>query len=519
MIPLPQLKKSAEEGLAFLRSQEDVEEAEVFVASNGILLTRLNYTSHIPCNGVEEPKSIENYGIGAQVVFHAMEGHPRKMGFGSETSDISLDGVRSALDKARKGAISDPEFTTLARPTGEKRTLDRYHDPKLMDTKDGDLAEAGWRVVNGALRVFQTSESLGNLVERPEKLPELGLIVSGDVTILAERIAIASSAMPEVQADESSGIMTFITSMVEREESKGSGFGASTTLSGFTEEPGREAAQAAIAGVGGIRMPTGDYRVVFGREASMELLHYLVMPGLQTAMFYAAGSQFMGKMGQQVASEKLSIIDDGAAKGLVGSKGITCEGLPTGRTELIKNGRLVGLLSNYYESQRIQNDPNAKEKLGVDPAEWKQAFVPRNGFRFARGGGRHFDAQPGINPTNVIVPGTVESTEQMVSFVKDGLYIGRIWYTYPVNGLRAGDFTGTVVADSYVIRDGKLAEPIKPNTLRINDNILNVMMNVTAVSKEGKPTLVWAADEIVYAPEIAVSSVHLDSIGEYMEGL
>jgi PmbA protein len=325
--------------------------------------------------------------------------------------------------------------------------------------------------------------------------------------------------MPEVQADESSGIMTFITSMVEREESKGSGFGASTTLSGFTEEPGREAAQAAIAGVGGIRMPTGDYRVVFGREASMELLHYLVMPGLQTAMFYAAGSQFMGKMGQQVASDKLSIIDDGAAKGLVGSKGITCEGLPTGRTELIKNGRLVGLLSNYYESQRIQNDPNAKEKLGVDPAEWKQAFVPRNGFRFARGGGRHFDAQPGINPTNVIVPGTVESTEQMVSFVKDGLYIGRIWYTYPVNGLRAGDFTGTVVADSYVIRDGKLAEPIKPNTLRINDNILNVMMNVTAVSKEGKPTLVWAADEIVYAPEIAVSSVHLDSIGEYMEGL
>jgi len=117
------------------------------------------------------------------------------------------------------------------------------------------------------------------------------------------------------------------------------------------------------------------------------------------------------------------------------------------------------------------------------------------------------------------VPGTVESTEQMVSFVKDGLYIGRIWYTYPVNGLRAGDFTGTVVADSYVIRDGKLAEPIKPNTLRINDNILNVMMNVTAVSKEGKPTLVWAADEIVYAPEIAVSSVHLDAIGEYMEGL
>ena len=75
------------------------------------------------------------------------------------------------------------------------------------------------------------------------------------------------------------------------------------------------------------------------------------------------------------------------------------------------------------------------------------------------------------------------------------------------------------MADSYVIRDGRLAEPVKPNTLRINDNILNVLNRVVGVSKEGKPTLVWAADEIVYAPEIAVESLHLDAIAEYMEGL
>ncbi len=103
--------------------------------------------------------------------------------------------------------------------------------------------------------------------------------------------------------------------------------------------------------------------------------------------------------------------------------------------------------------------------------------------------------------------------------VGDGIYIGRIWYTYPVNGLRAGDFTGTVVGDSYVVREGKLAEPIKPNTLRINENIRNVLAGVIGVSKEGKPTLVWAADEIVYAPEMAVEKVRLDAIGEYMETL
>jgi PmbA protein len=518
MISLTQLQRAVEEGLAFLRTQEDIEEAEVYVASNGILLTRLNYTSHIRCNGVEEPKSVVNYGVGVQAVFRD-SGAGRKLGFGSETSDVTLDGVRSALDKARKGAVADPEFVSLARPAGEQRKLVDYHDPKLMEMKDDDLVASGWKVVNGALRVFETSETLLDSAGSPERLHELGMIVSGDVTILQERMAIASYAMPEVQTDESTAIMSFITSMVEKEGSKGSGYSASTTLAGFTEEAGREAAKAAVAGIGGVRLPTGDYKVVFGRQAAMELLHYLIMPGLSTGMFYAAGSPFMGKLGQQVASEKVTIIDDGSASGLVGSKGITDEGLPTGRTELVREGRLVGLLSNWYESQRIQRDPQAKVKLGADPGEWASGFVPRNGFRFARGGGRHFDAQPGIHATNVLLPGEIESTEKMCRLVGDGVYIGRIWYTYPVNGLRAGDFTGTVVADSYLIKDGRPAEPVRPNTLRINDNILKVLMNVTGVSREGKPTLVWAADEIVYAPEIAVENVHIDSIAEYMEAL
>lgn len=518
MITLNDLKKAVTEALAFLKQQDDIEEAEVYASANGILLARLNYTSHIPCNGVEEPKSVENYGIGVQAVFGG-KGTAVRIGFGSETSDISLDGVRSALEKARKGASDDPEFVSLARPTGDKRKLSDYADPSITDIKDDALSEAGWRVLNGGLRVFETSEALDSLVERPEKLPELGLIIGGDVTFIHERMAIASTAMPEPQTDESTLVMSFITAMVENEGAKGSGYQATTTLAGLTDEAGKEAAQNAIAGIGGVRLKTGDYTVVFGREAVMEILHYILMPGLDAATFYASASPFMGKLGQKVASEKLTIVDDGSVKGLVGSKGITDEGLPTGRTELIKDGVLVGLLTNWYESQRLANDPNAKDKLGVDPADWKHALVPRNGFRYARGGGRHFDAQPGIHPTNVLLPGDIESTEAICKLVGNGIYIGRLWYTYAVNGMRAGDFTGTVVADSYVIRDGKLAEPVRPNTLRISDNVMNVMNNVIGVTKEGKPVLVWAADEIVYAPEMAVKNVHLDAIAEYMEAL
>jgi hypothetical protein len=515
MIALARLRKSVDEGLAYLRTLDDVEEGEVFASSNGQLLTRLNYTSHIPCNGVEEPKSTESYGIGVQAVFRTVEG--RKIGFGSESSDVSIEGVKEALAKARRGAVLDPEFKSLPRPSGEKRALRRYHDPRLMRLADADLVGCGWQVVGGALRTFQSSETLIELAG--DDLRALGLIVGGDVTILQERIAVASHAMPDVQTDESSVILSFVTSMVEREGSKGSGWAAATRLAEFGDDPGREAASNAVQSIGGVRVKDGEYRVVFGPQAVMDLMVNLVMPGVNLGTFYAAASPFMGKLGKRIASRKLSIHDDGAAPGLAGSKGITCEGLPTGRTELIRDGVLTGLLTNHYESQRILSDPRASEKLGVDPSDHRAAMVPRNGFRFARGGGRNFDAQPGIFGTNVIIGGDDRTREQLLRQVGDGLYLGRIWYTYPVNGLRAGDFTCTVVGDSYIIRDGRLAEPIRANAIRINDSIHRVLQGIIGVGRERRPTLVWAADEIVYAPEMAVEKVAVQQIAGFVEQL
>jgi hypothetical protein len=86
---------------------------------------------------------------------------------------------------------------------------------------------------------------------------------------------------------------------------------------------------------------------------------------------------------------------------------------------------------------------------------------------------------------------------------------------YPSNGLRAGDFTGTLTADSYFIEDGKIKAPIKVNTLRINDNINNVLMGIRGLTSDTRPTLLWAADEIVYAPVgVMVEKVHFEQIAE-----
>jgi len=515
MVSLATLKRTAEEGLRYLRRQKDIQEAEVFVASNDDLTARVNYTSHIPCNGVEEPKSTSSYGLGVRAVFQNPKG-PR-IGLGSEAGDLSLNGVKAALEKARRSAVHDPDFTTLPRPSPERRTLSKYHDPSAMDLKDADLVHAGWRVLTHALDEFAKAGSLRAQAQTGPKLRELGFIVGGDVTVLLERIAIGSTRLPKVQTDESTLIASFVTAMVEREGAKGTGYGCHTRLSAMRGDAGAEAARNALSAVGGVRIKNGEYAVILGPQPVTELMCNLILPSLTVASFYDCSSAFHGQLGRQVAHDNLTIYDHGALQGHMGSKGITCEGLPTGQTDLIKDGKLVGLLSSFYETERILRDPAAKEKLGVPPEDYPSALVPRNGFRFA-GGGRRFDMAPSVAPTNVFIEGRKKNTrEDLLRQVQNGVYIGRIWYTYPINGLRTGDFTATVVGDSYMIKDGKLTTPIKANVVRINDNIHQVLRNIMGITSKSRGTTIWAADEVVYAPEIAVARLRLTEIAGFMD--
>ena len=104
MIPLGTLKQVVRQALGYLQSLKEIKEVEVFAASNTQLLTRLNYTSHIPCSGVEEPKSLFAFGIGIQAVFRTPDGI--QIGFGSESSNLTLEGVKSAIAKASRRFIS-----------------------------------------------------------------------------------------------------------------------------------------------------------------------------------------------------------------------------------------------------------------------------------------------------------------------------------------------------------------------------------------------------------------------------
>ena len=227
MMPVAALARAAREALDVVRAAPGVLDAEIFVAANAYFLSRLSYTSHIPCNGVEEPKSAESWGLGIQAVFDTPDG--RAIGFGSEPSDLGAVGAARALDKARRAAVVDPDFVSLPSLIG-RRTLVDYHDPALTALTDGELVGAGWKVIEHALRAFQSSGTLGELAAADEAVRRLGLIVGGDVSVLHEAIAIASTRMPEVQTDESTLITSFVTAMVEARDAKGSGWSAGTRL-------------------------------------------------------------------------------------------------------------------------------------------------------------------------------------------------------------------------------------------------------------------------------------------------
>jgi PmbA protein len=508
-----QVKQFLTDGMQHLLRNKEVQEVELFAAKNGLLTSRINYTSHLPCNGLEEPKSTQTQGIGLRVALK--ENTSIKVGFGQETGSFTMDALESAFLKARQGAVYDPDFSGLPNPSEEERTLRDYHDQRLLSLTDQDLVSIGWKSIHAALEEWDKS----SLVKK-YSLDDLGLILGGDVTILQEEIALVSTRLKTVQEDTSTLLFSSLTAMVEKTNSKGSGWSVGTHLDDFDGTAGKMAVQSALKAAGGKEIDSGTYPVVLAPQAVADIVNNVLIPSLRLDSFYAGNSTFQGKLDKQITSELLSVYDHGCKKGFAASKGITCEGLPTGRTELIKAGKLSGLLSSDYETKRILKDEKAREKLGVDPASFKEAIAPRNGFRFGHGGGRNHDTIPSISPTNVIIEGEQAlSLEDLLRTVKNGVYIGRIWYTYPINGIKAADFTATIVGDSYLIKDGQLTDPLKPNTVRINDNIHSVFNNLTGIENRQTGIVLWAADEVIYAPHIALSELKMSHIAEFTQTL
>jgi PmbA protein len=504
MRALVELKSFTREAARILAREKDLASYEIYCATAENRIARLSYTSDILSRGLEEFKSLHADGFQLRV---AMRRDPHEVGASFEAGDFTADSIRDAIRRARSAAVVDPHFSGFpAVPLGKLAASEKSD---LARVGDSAIAAAAWDVLNGALAAF---------AKRPAqpRTEQPGLIIGGDVSVIRDRIAIFNSNFAEIRTDESAYFNASVTSIVESLDAKGTATALGDSAAAMRRDArilGRDAVRRALALSHGARPKAGKFRVVLGPQPVAEILNYMVMGSLTTGSFHAASSAYHAKFGAPVMDARLSLADDPTFRAGAIRRRITCEGIPTGRVDLIRSGKLVGLLSNFYDTHRLLTDEHRAEKLG-STAPAKIDFPPLSGYRLGEGGGRRFDASPGTAGTNVVMRARVGVTEDaLVRTVGDGIYVGRIWYTYPINGQRAGDFTCTVSGDSYVIRGGKIAEPLAPNCLRINANIAQVFEHPIALGARPRAATVWGSPEAYYVPAIAAGSIALAEVG------
>ena len=224
-----------------------------------------------------------------------------------------------------------------------------------------------------------------------------------------------------------------------------SGFEAVRGTLGFemlTEDAVREAAETAarraVLNVGAQAAPAGTYTVVLSSEAGGTLIHESVGHGLEADLNLKGLSVYSGRIGEKVASELITVIDDGRDPGKRGTAAMDDEGTATQRTVLIEKGILKTYLS----------DRKHAEKLGIR----RSGNARRESFRHL----------PICRMTNTMIASGESDPEEIVRSVKDGIFVKKM------GGGQVDVVSGNFafeVTECYRIRDGKLAEPLRGATL------------------------------------------------------
>lgn len=224
-----------------------------------------------------------------------------------------------------------------------------------------------------------------------------------------------------------------------------SGFEAVRGTRGFemlTEDAVRGAAETAAwraaLNVGAQPAPAGTYTVVLSSEAGGTLIHESVGHGLEADLNLKGLSVYSGRIGEKVASELITVVDDGRDPGQRGTAAMDDEGTPTQRTVLIEKGILKTYLS----------DRKHAEKLGIR----RSGNARRENFRHV----------PICRMTNTMIDRGESDPDEIVRSVKDGIFVKKM------GGGQVDVVSGNFafeVTECYRIRDGKIAEPLRGATL------------------------------------------------------
>ncbi len=252
-----------------------------------------------------------------------------------------------------------------------------------------------------------------------------------------------------------STVATGDTGMQTGRESTGHTIGFELFDSHDVSDLARSAAKRALTKLSARPAPSGEMTVVIGPGGGGVMFHEACGHGLEADLVAKGASVFAGRVGEQVASPLVTLVDDGTMAGEWGAAGIDDEGRPRRHNVLIRDGVLVDYM-------------------------WDELRARSEG-RTSSGNGRRqsYAHLPMVRMTNTYLLAGESDPDDIVADTPSGVYVAHL------GGGQVNTATGDFVfgmTEAYLIEDGRITEPIREGNLIGNGPA--VLANIDAVGND-----------------------------------
>lgn len=201
---------------------------------------------------------------------------------------------------------------------------------------------------------------------------------------------------------------------------------------------GVEASKSAVTMLHARNCPAGRMTVAIENGFGGVIFHEACGHSLEATAVAKGNSVFAGKLGQKIASDKVTAIDDGREAGQWGSLNIDDEGTPTRKNILIENGILKSYMIDKLNGRRMGMESTGSGR--------------RQSYRYA----------PTSRMTNTYIAPGQDSDEDIIASISEGLYAKKM------GGGSVNTVTGEfnfAVAEGYLVKNGVIQEPVRGASL------------------------------------------------------
>ena len=400
---------------------------------------RLSYAFRLQDGHIHDGSSGITQGVGIRVVSGETAGY-------AYSDDLSIEALMRAADAASLVARTMPSGTI------ERIDLRETRVQPLYDQQRREHAEASRYVA-----LLESTDVRARSYD-----PRISA-VNASISDELQDVWIAASDGRFVH-DHRPMVTLGVQAVASRDGSRASGFagdGGRTSLSyfdgGVPEDLAIDAARIAATNLDAVPAPAGEMEMVVGSGGGGVLLHEAVGHGLESDFNRRGTSLYSGRVGERVASELVTIYDDGNLPEERGSVAVDDEGVPGQHKVLVERGVLRGYM---------QDTLNAR-LMGVEST----GSGRRQSFRYL----------PQPRMCNTYMPGGESTVDEIIASTKRGLYAKS--FAGGQVEISKGDFV-FMVAEGYLIEDGRITTPVRNAT--IVGNGPEAMTKVVAVANDSR---------------------------------